>query len=278
MTRIRFEGLRSSRTLSARGAPLSVCSVVPPTLRTCRAPRSGSPRDHRVARRRDPTTRPDDATRRRDPTTAGGPGRAPGARRRPDRLVEINADVLPTGGRGAGNGAGTADGDRDGSCPRDRGGHRHPAGGRRHVRRGARPRRGRLRRHRRPDQGRRWRRDRGGRGRGRRGQRDRGRGPGGRGAGRADRAGEQRRHHPGQPAVQDERRRLGRRHGRAPARGLPDDQGRPEAHGRPPSSAGSSTCPASRRWATGARSTTPRPRPACRASPRPSPSSWAATT
>ena len=39
--------------------------------------------------------------------------------------------------------------------------------------------------------------------------------------GRARRAGQQRRHHPRQPAVQDDRRRLGRRHERAPARRLP---------------------------------------------------------
>ncbi len=49
---------------------------------------------------------------------------------------------------------------------------------------------------------------------------------------RPHRAGQQRRHHPRQHAVQDDGRRLGRRHERAPARRVPDDQGRPEAHDR----------------------------------------------
>ena len=48
----------------------------------------------------------------------------------------------------------------------------------------------------------------------------------------AHRAGQQRRHHPRQHAVQDDGRRLGRRHERAPARRVPDDQGHPEAHDR----------------------------------------------
>ena len=55
---------------------------------------------------------------------------------------------------------------------------------------------------------------------------------GGRRAGRADRAGEQRRRDPRQPAVQDDRRRLGHGPRRAPARRVPDDQGRAEVHGR----------------------------------------------
>ena len=48
-----------------------------------------------------------------------------------------------------------------------------------------------------------------------------------------------------------------------------------QKHMTEPTGAGSSTCPAPPRWATGGRPTTPRPRPACRASPRRSPSSWA---
>ena len=45
----------------------------------------------------------------------------------------------------------------------------------------------------------------------------------------------------------------------------------------PPSTAGSSTCPRPRRWATGARPTTPPPRRACRASPRRWPSNSASS-
>ena len=75
---------------------------------------------------------------------------------------------------------------------------------------------------------------------------------------------------PRQPAVQDDRGRLGHGAGRAPARRVPDEPGGAEAHGGRSASAGSSTCPPPPRWATAARPTTPRPRPACRASPRPS--------
>ena len=46
------------------------------------------------------------------------------------------------------------------------------------------------------------------------------------------RPGQQRRRHPRQPAVQDDRGRLGRRHGRAPARLVPDEPRGAEAHGR----------------------------------------------
>ena len=47
-----------------------------------------------------------------------------------------------------------------------------------------------------------------------------------------DGAGEQRRHHPRQPAVQDDGRGLGRRDERAPARCVPDDACDAEVHGR----------------------------------------------
>ncbi len=46
-------------------------------------------------------------------------------------------------------------------------------------------------------------------------------------------AGQQRRRAPRQPAVQDDRRRLGHGPGRAPARRVPDEPGLPEAHGGP---------------------------------------------
>ena len=70
---------------------------------------------------------------------------------------------------------------------------------------------------------------------------------------------------------------LGPRHARAPAGLVPHDPRRAEAHDRGDSGAGSSTCRAPRRWATAARPTTPPRRRACRASPRPSPSSWASS-
>ena len=54
----------------------------------------------------------------------------------------------------------------------------------------------------------------------------------GRRARQGRRAGQQRRRHPGQPAVQDDRGRLGRGDERAPARCVPDEPGGPEAHGR----------------------------------------------
>ena len=59
-----------------------------------------------------------------------------------------------------------------------------------------------------------------------------GRRPGRRGARAADGAGQQRRRHPRQPAVQDDRGRLGHRDGRAPAGLVPDEPRRAEAHGR----------------------------------------------
>ncbi len=96
--------------------------------------------------------------------------------------------------------------------------------------------------------------------------------------GAAGRARQQRRHHPRQPAVQDDRGRLGRRDERAPARRVPDDQGLPGAHDRA-ERYGRDRQPLRRprRRATAARPTTPPPRPACRASPRPSPSSSASS-
>ena len=57
----------------------------------------------------------------------------------------------------------------------------------------------------------------------------------------AGRAGQQRRRHPRQPAVQDDRRRLGHRHGRAPARRVPDEPGRARSTWSSRSGAGSST-------------------------------------
>ena len=66
----------------------------------------------------------------------------------------------------------------------------------------------------------------------RRGRRRAGGGRGRRPAGGADRAGQQRRGAPRQPAVQDVRQRLGHRDAGAPARHLPDDPGHPAAHDR----------------------------------------------
>ena len=66
--------------------------------------------------------------------------------------------------------------------------------------------------------------------------------PGRRRARPADRAGQQRRRAPRQPAVQDDRRRLGHGDRGAPARRVPVHPGRAEAHGGPRSGAGSSTC------------------------------------
>ena len=97
------------------------------------------------------------------------------------------------------------------------------------------------------------------------------------GARRAPHPGQQRRHHPRQPAVQDDRRRLGPGDQRPPARRLPDDPGRAEALRGRRSTARSSTSPASPPSATAARPTTPPPRWASRASPAPSASSSART-
>ena len=119
----------------------------------------------------------------------------------------------------------------------------------------------RLRGRGRTDPGRRWPRPRRG---GRRHRRRAGRGrrrPGRRRAGPAGRARQQRRHHPRQPHLQDDRGRLGRRHGRAPQGRLPHDQGLPGAHDRARSTAASSTSRPRRRRATAARPTTRRPRP-----------------
>ena len=55
------------------------------------------------------------------------------------------------------------------------------------------------------------------------------RGPGRRGARRHPHPRQQRRHHPRQPALQDDRGRLGPGHGRAPQGRVPDDPGRAEA-------------------------------------------------
>ncbi len=55
---------------------------------------------------------------------------------------------------------------------------------------------------------------------------------GGRGARQGRHPGQQRRDHPRQPAVQDDRGRLGRGDERAPARVVPDEPGGAEAHGR----------------------------------------------
>ena len=82
---------------------------------------------------------------------------------------------------------------------------------------------------------------------------------------------------PRQPAVQDERVRLGHRDERAPARRVPDGAGRPEAHGRRQVRPDRQPLLQSPRSATAARPTTPPRRPVCRASPRPSPSSSASS-
>ena len=77
----------------------------------------------------------------------------------------------------------------------------------------------------------------------------------------AGRARQQRRHHPRQPHLQDDRGRLGRRDERAPQGRVPHDQGLPGAHDDREATAASSTSRRRRPRATAARPTTPPPRP-----------------